>query len=109
MTFRSNNPGFDPYAELIEGPRRGGFDDVPEVLKEDYHDRRAKGLVVDADLPKPVTPEEQLRDLIRHSEGLSDADKSALETTAVNSLGTIVKRPTETFQPKSAFNHVNRQ
>lgn len=60
--------------------------------------------------PKVLSPGEQLLDLINNTEGIDEAGKRALMYTAVNALSSIVKQtPAETFQPRSATSHVNRQ
>lgn len=107
MTF--SNPNFDPYAH-IDGPLTGnGFDDVREVVHHAYKEDRTKGLVVEADIPRPTAQGEQLRDLINNAE-IDEADKRALMHTAVNALSAIIKQPqAETFQPKPASHHVNNR
>lgn len=78
--------------------------------QNDFEHDHVEGLVVDADISRPVSPSEQLRDLIYNAEGLSAEDKTALAKTAVNALTKIIapQHPV-VYQPRSASSHINRR
>jgi hypothetical protein len=88
-----------------------GFDNDREAVRQEQKERQQQALLEAHKTSKPTTYNTELDRLIYDSEVLSDEDKDALLTTAIRSLGTIVKHDDAvSLAPKSArSDHIGNQ